>query len=156
VAIPAGGYPFTDFTVRYAMGQQRRASGTWMLQVGQFYDGTITSASFSAARVALGHQWSIQPGVQPNAVRLPAGDFTTNVYLLRSDYSFSPLMFASGLIQYSSADHTFGSNLRFRWEYQPGSELFVVHSDERDTLRTTIDGVRNRAFVVKVSRLFRF
>ena len=42
-------------------------------------------------------------------------------------------MFASALMQYSSADRTFSSNLRFRWEYRPGSELFVVYTDERDT-----------------------
>jgi hypothetical protein len=37
------------------------------------------------------------------------------------------------LPQYSSGDNAFSSNLRFRWEYQPGSELFVVYTDERDT-----------------------
>ena len=43
-------------------------------------------------------------------------------------------MFASALVQYSSSDNVFSSNLRFRWEYLPGSELFVVYTDERDTL----------------------
>ena len=42
-------------------------------------------------------------------------------------------MFASALLQYSSADHTFSSNVRFRWEYRPGSEFFVVWTDEQDT-----------------------
>jgi hypothetical protein len=32
-----------------------------------------------------------------------------------------------------SNDSVFGMNLRFRWEYRPGSELFVVYTDERDT-----------------------
>ena len=41
-------------------------------------------------------------------------------------------MFASALLQYSSSDRAFSSNLRFRWEYRPGSELFVVYTDERD------------------------
>ena len=43
-------------------------------------------------------------------------------------------MFASGLLQYNSTDNSFSSNLRFRWEYHPGSELFVVYTDERDTV----------------------
>jgi len=74
----------------------------------------------------------------------------------RTDYGFSPRMFASALLQYSSADNVFSSNLRFRWEYQPGSELFVVYTDERDTLRPGYPALKNRAFVVKVNRLFRF
>ena len=62
-------------------------------------------------------------------------------------------MFASGLLQYNSADSTFSSNLRFRWEYQPGSELFVVYTDERDTFPSGAPELRNRAFVVKINRL---
>ena len=64
-------------------------------------------------------------------------------------------MFVSGIIQYASATTSIGSNIRYRWEYVPGSELFVVYTDELDTTGkgTTL---RNRAFVVKVTRFFRF
>ena len=57
-------------------------------------------------------------------------------------------MFASALLQYNSTDRTFSSNLRYRWEYRPGSEFFVVWTDEHDTRPNGI-GLRNRAFVVK-------
>jgi hypothetical protein len=42
------------------------------------------------------------------------------------------------------------------WEYQPGSELFVVYNEQRDTLARRFPGLENRAFVVKINRLFRF
>ena len=42
-------------------------------------------------------------------------------------------MFLSALLQYGSADNTFSSNIRYRWEYIPGSEFFVVWTDEHDT-----------------------
>ena len=58
-------------------------------------------------------------------------------------------------IQYGSADNTFSSNVRYRWEYIPGSEFFLVWTDERDTRPNSI-GLRNRAFVVKLTRLLRF
>jgi hypothetical protein len=80
----------------------------------------------------------------------------------RIDYGFSPLMFASALLQYNSADRAVSTNLRFRWEYRPGSELFIVYTDERDTTPernatpTTVRGLKNRAFVVKMNRLLRF
>ena len=55
---------------------------------------------------------------------------------------------------------SFGSNLRLRWEYSPGSELFVVYTDDRDVtggLRPDRGwDLRNRGFVVKFNRLFRF
>jgi hypothetical protein len=48
------------------------------------------------------------------------------------------------------------SNVRLRWEYRPGSELFVVLNEERDTLGRRYPDLANRAFVVKVNRLLRF
>jgi hypothetical protein len=65
-------------------------------------------------------------------------------------------MFVTGLIQYGSGDQALSSNVRFRWEYSPGSELFAVYTDERDTSRGPLRGLKNRALVLKITRLFRF
>ena len=68
-------------------------------------------------------------------------------------------MFFSGLTQYNSGTETISNNLRLRWEYSPGSELFVVYTEDReaDPLRPTrISDIRNRGLIVKVNRLFRF
>ena len=68
-------------------------------------------------------------------------------------------MFFSGLLQYNSASDSLGSNLRLRWQYSPGSELFVVYTDDRDVGGLRPDrgwDLRNRGLVVKFNRLFRF
>jgi hypothetical protein len=156
VTIPPGEYDFNDATIGYSFGQQRPASGTVSLQVGGFYDGTLTAVTVSGARIAVLKQFSIEPSLTLNAVRLPYGDFNTQLYRIRSDYAFSPRMFASGLVQFNSSDSTYSTNLRYRWEYQPGSEFFVVYTDERDTSTPGYPGLRNKAFVVKINRLFRF
>ena len=156
VRIPAGGYTFNDVTARYAFGQQRRLSGTVSYQTGQFYNGHINAVTVSGARVSVTTRLSVEPSVSVNAVTLPVGDFTTTVLRARSDYAFTPRMFVSGLVQYGSNDRVFSSNLRFRWEYRPGSELFAVYTDERDTIPTGFPELKNRAFVVKVNKLLRF
>jgi hypothetical protein len=156
VTIPAGEYDFSDATITYAFGQQRPASGTVSLQVGGFYDGTLTSVNVSGARVAVLKQFSVEPSMTLNIVNLPYGDFTTRLLRARTDYAFSPRMFASALLQYNSSDNTYSTNLRYRWEYQAGSEFFVVYTDERDTSTPGYPGLRNKAFVVKINRLFRF
>ncbi len=74
----------------------------------------------------------------------------------RATYTFTPRMFFSGLVQYNSTAESLGTNLRFRWEYQPGSELFVVYNDQRDTALRGTPMLENRAFIVKVTKLFRF
>ena len=156
VSIPPGGYQFTNAMVSYQMGLQRRVSGTLSLQRGEFYDGTLTAYGYTAARVSIVKQWSVEPSISLNDVKLPAGNFTTTLIRTRSDYGFSPRMFVSALIQYSSSDSSFSSNLRFRWEYLPGSEMFVVYTDERDTLQRGFPDLKNRAFVIKINRLLRF
>ena len=156
ITIPSGVYDFSDVQVSYGFGQQRRASGTVSAQYGHFYDGTITTVGYSGGRVSVTNQLSVEPSLSINRVELPYGDFTTRLVRARTDYAFSPQMFASGLIQYNTSDNTFSSNLRFRWEYQPGSELFVVYTDERNTVGAGYPDLKNRAVVVKVNRLLQF
>jgi hypothetical protein len=67
-------------------------------------------------------------------------------------------MFVAGLVQFNSSNSTFSTNVRFRWEYLLGSELFVVLTEDRpsDQRRGGYSQALNRALVVKVNRLFRF
>jgi hypothetical protein len=65
-------------------------------------------------------------------------------------------MFVSALAQYQSRLDNMSTNARFRWEYLPGSELFIVYSDGRTTLSPGFPDVENRSLVVKVTRLMRW
>jgi hypothetical protein len=65
------------------------------------------------------------------------------------------MMFASALVQYNSSSNTVSANYRLRWEYRPGSELFVVYNEERDTLLAGFPKIANRSFILKLNRLFR-
>ena len=156
IAIPAGGYRFANTQVSYSLAPQRRVSGSLSLQRGNFYDGTITGVGYTAARVSVTPHFSIEPNVSVNRVELPVGNFTTRLVRARTDYGFSPWMSASGLFQYNATDRSFSTNLRYRWEYRPGSELFVVYTDDRDTATAGYPTLENRAFVVKINRLLQF
>jgi hypothetical protein len=100
-------------------------------------------------------QLAIEPSFSYNWVDLPYGRFTTSVVTERTTYTITPRMFVSALMQYSSSTQAFSTNARFRWEYQPGSEFFVVYSDVRDTVPIGFPQVINRAFIVKINKLFR-
>ena len=156
VTVPVGGYGFRDMFVSYRMGQQRPVSGTAFLQRGQFFDGTITAFGYRQGRVEVTRQMSVEPTIAINQVDLPAGAFTATVATGRVTYTFTPRMFFSGLVQYNSTGESVGTNLRFRWEYQPGSELFVVFNDQRDTSLRPEPTLETRAFIVKFTKLFRF
>ena len=156
VAIPIGGYDFRDVFVSYSMGEQRRVSGTWSFQRGGFFSGDITAVGYSRGRIEITPLLSIEPGVSVNRIDLPEGAFTATLATSRVTYTFTPRMFLGGLVQYNSTSDSLSTNLRLRWEYQPGSELFVVYNDQRDTSLRGTPFLENRAFVVKITRLFRF
>ena len=154
VAIAPGRYAYTDYRLSYNFGPQRPLSGRVSFNWGDFYDGTIRSVSVNQGRVVVSSRLSLEPGVSFNRLDLPAGATDQTLTRLRGDYAFTARMFASALVQYSSSSRTFSSNVRFRWEYRPGSELFVVWTDERDT-RTGGTGLRSRALALKATRLLR-
>ena len=156
VAIPVGSYDFHTTRVGYIAGQQRRVSGELVFETGAFYSGDRTSLAVNMGRVQVTPQVSLEPSMSINWIDLAQGSFTLKVARTRATYTITPRMFVSGIVQYNSAGTSFGSNVRFRWEYRPGSELFVVYTDDFDTeARAGLPALRNRAFVVKFNRLFR-
>jgi hypothetical protein len=156
VRIPVGGYDFHTLQLSYTGGQQRKISGAIAYEAGTYYGGTQQSISVSAARMELSPRMSLEPSVSVNVVDLPQASFTATVLRTRATYTVTPRMFVSGIVQTNSTTHSLGSNLRLRWEYAPGSELFVVYTDDYDTeSRPQSTRLRNRAFVIKMTRLFR-
>ena len=162
VVLPVGGYRFRDVEATYTIGAQRRLTGIVTVRGGEYFDGTIRSVGFSRGRLALTPALSVEPTLSENWINTPQGAFHTRLIVSRVTYTFSPRMFFGGLIQYNSAANSLSTNLRLRWEYSPGSEFFVVYTEDRDSdpLRAErFDGfaaLRNRGLVVKVNRLFRF
>ena len=112
--------------------------------------------SYFRGRLWVTSQFSVEPTVSFNWVHLPQASFTSTLVATRASFTMNPRMFVAALLQYNSGGETLRTNVRLRWEHQPGSELFVVYSDERATSLGGPPTVENRAFVVKVNRLFRF
>jgi hypothetical protein len=156
VSVPVGSYDFRTLQLSYAAGQQRKVSGTVVYEAGPFYNGDRQSIALNTARVEVTPQVSLEPSFSINFVDLPQGKATLTVLRNRATYTVTPRMFVSGIVQYNSTTRSAGSNVRLRWEYAPGSELFVVYTDDYDTdVRAGLTPLRNRALVVKVNRLFR-
>ena len=156
ITVPQGGYDLGTLRTAFTLGQQRRLSGTVFVEGGPFYSGTRTTLGYNNARMMVSPQLAVEPGLSINRVSLPYGDFTTNLITSRITYTVTPMMFVSSLIQYNSSNSSLSTNVRLRWEYRPGSELFVVYNEGRDTLSPGYPTLQNRAFVIKANRLLRF
>ena len=156
VVLPIGGYDFGALRTSLNFGQHRRLYGGLTAEHGTFFDGQRTTLGVRQGRIRVTPKFSLEPSFSINWVDLPAGSFTTKLVGSRVTYTMTPLMFVSAFLQYNSSSDTVATNVRLRWEYLPGSELFVVYNEQRDTLTRRFPDLTNRALIVKVNRLFRF
>jgi hypothetical protein len=155
VDVPIGRYQFKNLNVRYDLGTQHRLAGDFTYDYGGFFGGSKHTIGFSRARVEPMPNLFVEPGVSLNWVDIPQGSFVAKVLNSRVTYTFTPRSFVGALVQYNSDHHTLSINARFRWEYRPGSDLFVVYSDGRDTMYRGFPRMETRTFTVKLTRFFR-
>ena len=156
IIVPVGRYSFQHVRAAWSPGQQHRLSGTLAVDVGEFYDGTRQTASVNA-RLGITDQFGIEPNISLNWLDRDGASATVRVAGARATYTMTPRMFVAALVQHSSTSRSIATNFRFRWEYQPGSEMFVVYSDAHDT--SDVLGryaLQNRGLVIKINKLFRF
>jgi uncharacterized membrane protein YgcG len=155
VTLPAGGYHFQSVNAGYGLGPQHRVTGRFSVEHGSFYNGTRTAASYGG-RIELSSRLSLEPNVSQNWVDLDQGSFDRTLVTTRVIFSPSARSVLSSLLQYNSSNHTWSSNVRFRWEYRPGSDLFLVYSDGRDTSVDGFPRIRDRTLALKATRFLRF
>jgi hypothetical protein len=153
--LPIGVYEFNEGVIQFNAGAQRPVSGRFTLTAGEFYSGHRQQFEYNG-RVKVSSQLAFEPRILASHITLPDGAFTTKLLGARTTYTVTPRMFVSGLVQYNSSLNTVESNIRWRWEYQPGSDLFVVYTDGRDTFGPRSAALMNRGLAIKATRLLRF
>jgi hypothetical protein len=164
VVIPPGLYSWTEWTVDYFGNPSAtfwfNGSYTW----GDFYDGDRNTFNVAVnARVGATIQASV--GWERDDIKLPGGDFVTDLVPVRFNYSFTPLMNIQALIQYNSQTADISSNIRFAMLNRGGTGLYLVYNDQRNTANFTridpdtgmiVPDLIGRSFVVKYTHLLDF
>jgi hypothetical protein len=156
VEIPVGDYRFKKFHADYQLGSQHAVSGLVGYDEGGFYGGRKRTVSFGMGRVEPVSHLFVEPGLSFNWVDIPQGAFIAKVVSSRVSYTFTPRTFIAAIVQFNSNNHSLSTNARLRWEYRPGSDVFLVYSDGRDTeIRGRFPKLEARTFTIKVTRFFR-
>lgn len=150
-SIPSGDYGFRETRISYRSDESRMLSGELEFSTGGFFHG---SRDAYEVEFRLQPNYRLRTGLmwQHNDIGLPDEDFSTDVLGTRIQYSFSTSLFVNALIQYNSDDREISSNIRFHWIHRPRSDFFVVYNERR----LTAHGVRDRALILKYTRLFDF
>ncbi len=134
--IPIGRYKFFNFIWEYEM----RYGLLWRIdaaaEMGQFYDG-------SNIQIEIEPTWNpsryLELGgtYQFNRVRFPdrMQEFFVHLARIRTQISFSTAASVSAFLQYSTSADIVSANVRFRYNFKEGNDLWLVYNEGRNTDR---------------------
>jgi hypothetical protein len=124
--------------------------------IGGFYGGDRVAVT-PAFRFRLGDAFNTELTWSRNDIELPAGRVVTNLVRSRIAYSFTPRLFAQGLLQYNDDADVWSTNLRFGWLNEANTGLFIVYNNTQlldDDVIGSTSVVPGHSLIVKVSRIF--
>jgi hypothetical protein len=130
VAIPAGTYRYTWLKSELWTPSGSSFSGSLVLQVGEFYDGSFASIGIgSTLRPA--SSLDLSGSVELTRARFPEGrpDLDSRIYRIRALYMFSTRLSAAVLAQYSAADEVVSFNTRLRYNPREGVDVWLVYDE---------------------------
>ena len=132
VVIEEGQYTTTDFMTMANTSESRRISFNLFAMNNGFFDGRLRVYSPGLA-VRPHPRVRLQVNYSRSEVRLPQenGDFNTNLVVLRGLVALSPDAFIRGLLQWNDDDGNFSGNVQLRWNYRPGSDIYVVYNERQ-------------------------
>ena len=153
-SIAPGEYAFQGISTLYYLGPRHWLSGRVNVDHGSFYGGHKTEFGLTS-RLDLGARFGVEPRVLVDWVTLPHTRFTSTLVGGRVSFTATPRLSVASLVQYNSNAASLATNVRFRWEYIPGSDLYVVYTDNRDATPSGFPELDRRSFAVKITRMFR-
>lgn len=130
VEIPAGSYTYADLQLVLSMPSGRRVRANMDVRAGTFFDGTRT-------QVALTPTWNVSKHLEVGAdyqfsrLRFDDRNQGTDIHLARVRVRTALDARASGnaFIQYNSVSDRLDVNVRLRYNFAEGTDLWLVYNE---------------------------
>ncbi|MFP5265187.1 MAG: sugar-binding protein [Blastocatellia bacterium] len=149
IIIPPGSYHFNRPRVSFTSDSSKRIVFMAREKWGDFYSGRRYETSAGITWRPNEHIL-IDLNDSYNRVRLPQGNFSTNLFGGRASYNFSRKLLSSAFVQINSAARLSSINLRVRYIFRPNSDLFVIYN------QTTGVGVERPSYSFQVKMTYHF
>ena len=154
ISIPVGSYRFAAHQLAYTSAGTRRVTYTGSFQWGDYYAGTLKTASVTAqyrpnSNLALALNNTV------NVFRLPQGNFNIALSGLQVSYAFTRFLNLTTFLQSDTAQAKAASaNIRLRYTFRPDSDLYVIYN-LGNRFQTLAAGnplpIREQKFAIKVT-----
>ncbi len=133
IVIPSGTFQYTHYNIIFLSDSRRPLSGSANLLWGGFFDGRQTSLDLNFT-VAPGEGIKLSGGWELDLVRLPQGNFNSQIASSDISWSLNNELLLQGLMQWDNESDSFAANFRLSWEYRESSWFYLIfnptHQDE--------------------------
>ncbi len=125
ISITAGDYWWPTYRVGIDTSSKRLVEFEFSHSFGGYYDGDRNSWQTEIA-VRPSKYFSVRADYELESISLPQGSFKERLASIRTRVSLSPQLNWSNLLQYYSDGDQVGFQSRIHWEYEPGSNMYLV------------------------------
>ena len=134
--IPSGSYTNPRFEGGFGTSPGRLLYARLILVTGPFYDGWRDMIWFTP-RWSVSRHFNLSLEYSLNRVRFPERDqrFDAHVVRLRVESAFNTKFSINGFIQYNSISDHISPNIRFRYNFREGNDLWLVYNEGFNTAR---------------------
>lgn len=148
--LPEGSdYRFSRFNLSYTSDKRPRLSYSIEPSVGQYFNGYLYALGGS-----VGYRYqpygSVNVAVNYSYIDLPRPYARTAAFIIgpRIDFTFSKSVFLTAFVQYNDQIDNVNINARLQWRYAPVSDLFIVYTDNYNSIGGQS---KNRAILAKIT-----
>jgi len=125
IVVPVGDYSWTNAFVHFQTSNGLPLAFTADITCCSYYNGSIVQGHFQL-NWRPGPVYEVQFAYDPSFIRLRGGDVDIYVLSASGVVNFTPDMQLALQAQYDNISENFGFLARYRWEFRPGSEIFIA------------------------------
>ncbi len=159
VVVPAGSYTFFRVGASYHVSHTRLFQLRPHVEAGAFYDGWQATAGVSPILYVSPHL-ELSGFYRFDRIRFPDRDqgFDAHLARLRIGTALNTKVSTNAFIQFNSATNTVSANVRFRYNFREGNDLWIVYDEgmntDRRRLTPTLPFTDIRTIMVKYTFTF--
>ena len=136
LTVPVGRYTFVEWESRYSVAGGKLFRGSMSTKLGSFYDGWRFEAEYQPT-------WNVNRFVELSGsisythLEFPERNQSADIQLigLKAQIGFNTKISLNSFVQYNTAANIIASNVRFRYNFAEGNDLWLVYTENLNTDR---------------------
>ena len=154
VPVLTGSYDWTNIAPHIKTTRARFWAVDWQVECCSFYNGHYLKSDFTFT-FRPNQYFEFIPRYIATFINLPTGDVAIHILSIGGGINFTPDMQIIAQAQYDNISRGMGVSLRYRWEYEPGQELFISLGQNALIPGTTFEP-QTAQFSVRLGHTFRY